>query len=371
MMPYTKILFFLPNLGGGGTERVALNLSREFGRRGVDVRFVILEDRIELDVDTSKVFRLPVRRPARLIQSPIYWYGSVRFLARLVAQESPDALVSFMTGPNYMAAIASYFAPIRRLILSERVVASMNLKGKTLWLVGISIGRVYRRADRVIAVSEATASDLESLGVAPGLIELIHNPVDLDGIRGLGDEPIGELERAYSRPVVCAVGRLEEQKGYPHLLRAFGMIRETDTNLVIVGKGSAEAELKRLAADLGVEDRVFFAGFQTNPYKFIKKARVLALSSLWEGLPNVLIEALTLGTAVVATDCSGVAEILNRGELGLIVPRADPAALAWGLRRVLEESRVFDQRSLLERADDFSMQKIGDRYLETILGVPV
>ncbi len=364
-----KALFFLPNLGGGGTERVAINLAKEFRRRGVAVKFVILEDRIELDVDRGHVVLIGVGKSRTTLMRPLYWVGSIMGLRRVLEAEAPDALVSFLTGPNYMASIARCFSRIPRLVLSERCVVSTDLGGWIWRLVQISIWLVYRSADTIIVNSEEIGRDLQKLGVRSEKIVRVPNPADLEQIQSLGAAPIAEWDRLYSRPAICAVGRLEEEKGYPYLLRAFEMLDNRDIHLIILGKGEDEAKLKRLAVDLRVEDRVFFVGFQTNPYRFIKHASLLVLSSLWEGQPNVLIEALALGTPIVATDCSSsIREVLGKGEFGVIIPSGDARLLSDAIGDVLEGRARFDREALVSRASEFAMEKIGTRYGEVVFG---
>lgn len=361
-----KILLFLPNLGGGGTERVVVNLSREFTRRGIDVRMVTLEDTMELDVDPASVVCLGVPKSSVLLARPLYWYGCIRELIRVIKQEEPQAVMSLMTGPNHMACVARLFCRGPRLILSERVVVSANFRGWNWRLVKAGIGLVYRVADEVIVNSEPSARDLKMLGVTCRTT-VIHNPVDLDEIRRLSVLPLGELETVFRRPVICTAGRLEEQKGYPYLLRAFKLI-DADVHLLVLGKGSRERELRQLAEELGIESRVFFAGFQPNPYNLIQRSSVFVLPSLWEGMPNVVIESLAVGTRVVAADSAGgVREVLDHGKFGVIVPTRDPDALAQGLREVLDGTRRFEKTDLTGRAADFSLEKIGSKYLDVIL----
>ena len=215
-----KILLFLPNLGGGGTERAVVNLSKEFLRRGIEVKLVTLEPTVDLETDPDGVVCLGVPKSTLRVKRPLYWYGSVRRLVRLTKREQPQALVSFLTGPNYMAGIARLFFRGPRLILSERTVVSDYLKGWVWRFVKVSMRLVYRVADGIIVNSGAIASDLEALGVRGRRIVVIPNPADLEEIVRLSEEPLGELESFFRGPVICAAGRLEEDKGYPYLLGA-------------------------------------------------------------------------------------------------------------------------------------------------------
>jgi glycosyltransferase involved in cell wall biosynthesis len=164
-------------------------------------------------------------------------------------------------------------------------------------------------------------------------------------------------------PVVLAAGRLERQKDFPTLLRAFALLRaERPVRLVVLGEGAWRERLAALAATLGVAADVDLPGFQPNPYPFLARTRVFALSSRWEGSPNVLTEAMALGTPVVATDCpSGPREILADGRYGPLVPMGDAPALAAALARALDEP--LPSAVLKGAVRDYSAIESARRYL--------
>ena len=170
-------------------------------------------------------------------------------------------------------------------------------------------------------------------------------------------------------PVVLGVGKLSPQKGFDVLLRAFARVRaERPARLVILGEGPQRRALERLARELGIADDVSLPGFVANPFAWMARCAVFALSSRWEGLPSVLIEALACGCAVVSTDCpSGPAEILDGGAFGPLCPVGDAAALAGAILRVLEAPTA--PARLRARAATFSVDAAADRYLEVLLDV--
>jgi len=154
--------------------------------------------------------------------------------------------------------------------------------------------------------------------------------------------------------VVLGVGRLEPQKSFKTFLRAFGCVHERlpSTRAVIIGRGSKRDELEALAADLGLSDVVSFPGYVDNPYAYMAGADTLMMSSVHEGLPTVLIEAMACGCPVVSTDCpSGPRTILEDGQYGPVVEVGDDAALAAGVLATLRDP--LDERTLIERARDF------------------
>lgn len=192
------------------------------------------------------------------------------------------------------------------------------------------------RCAAVIAVSEAAARDAaHHLGIARARIRVAYPPVEAAALRRLSERvPIG-LPTA---PYLIAVGRLEAEKDFATLLRAFALLdrRDLDLGLVILGEGRERRQLERLAVELGIRERASLPGFQANPYPWIAGARVLVLSSRSEGFGMVLAEALALGTPVVATDCpGGPREILDGGRYGRLVPPGDPVAMAEAITATL------------------------------------
>ncbi len=202
------------------------------------------------------------------------------------------------------------------------------------------IRRVYPRSDGVIAVSEGVRDDLlNTVGLSGVDVTRIYSGSVSRQALERAREPLNHpwFATDRDRPVIVTVGRLAPQKDYSTLLRAFARVLEKrPARLVIVGKGRELPALEALASELGIQEHVDFAGFQANPYPWMVQADVFALSSRWEGLVNVVMEALGLGTPVVSTDCpSGPREILADGRYGILVPMKDPNALADGLITIL------------------------------------
>ncbi len=138
-------------------------------------------------------------------------------------------------------------------------------------------------------------------------------------------------------PVILGVGRLMEQKDFPTLIRAFAkVLKVRPSRLVILGSGKERSRLNALVHELGLQNHVAMLAFQNNPYAYMTKAAVFALSSAWEGFGNVLVEAMAQGTPVVSTDCKhGPREILDHGKHGLLVPVGDSQAMAEAILNVL------------------------------------
>jgi len=170
-------------------------------------------------------------------------------------------------------------------------------------------------------------------------IDMILNPVITPDLHALGASPLSHPWFAPGQPpVVVGIGRLERQKDFPTLIRAVARVRRSrPVRLLILGEGGKRPALEALVHELGLEEDVALPGFVENPYAYLARAQVFALSSIFEGLPTVLIEALALGTPVVATDCrTGPREILDDGRLGRLVAMAQPEALAAAIAETLD-----------------------------------
>ena len=227
----------------------------------------------------------------------------------------------------------------------------------------------YPGAAAITAVSKGVAEDLaETIGIPRDRIDVIHNPVVTPELIARAAEPIEhEWFAPGSPPVVLAVGRLSPQKDYPTLLQAFAKARKRrPAKLLILGEGPLRPELEATIEELGIGPDVRLPGFVENPWAFMRQCAVYAMSSRWEGLPTVLIEALASGARIVSTDCpSGPREILDGGRYGRLVPVGDVAALA----RVLAEA--LDDDSPLpgpECWSPYELDTVVEQYRRVLLG---
>ncbi len=195
------------------------------------------------------------------------------------------------------------------------------------------IARVaYRYAAGVITVSDGAAAAVEtSLGIRRSRVQVIYNPVITGEIFSQAETAVDHPWFRYGQPpVIVGIGRLTEQKQFATLISSFSRLRaRCPARLMILGEGEQRCALEALVRKLGLSEDVALPGFVANPYPYLRRAAVFVLSSAWEGLPTVLIEALALGTPIVSTNCaSGPAEILGNGRLGALVPVGDIDAMA-------------------------------------------
>jgi glycosyltransferase involved in cell wall biosynthesis len=227
---------------------------------------------------------------------------------------------------------------------------------------------VYPWANHIIAVSKGVARDVQHLtGLPDDRITTIYNPVVGPYIARLAVEPVDHPWVADTHiPLILAVGRLTIQKDYPTLIRAFAQVRAVrKVHLVILGEGRQRSTLEKLVRTLDLDHDIALPGHIENPFAWMSKAAVLVLSSAWEGLPGVLIEALACGCPVVSTDCpSGPREILEDGAVGTLVPVGDDRALALAILNALATPP--DRAMLLRRAEYFSIDAGVDAYLRVL-----
>lgn len=365
-----RILAVVPSLGGGGAEkhveRIAASVPRTLA--SIDVAVVRRGGSFErfLPSDVS-VMEL---RPRELRSGTLETLASVPALRRLMQSGRFDAVIAFLDRPSLAALLAS--ATVRAderpaLLLSVQadptpIFAEDPLGG----LFRLSMQKLFRRADGVLAISEGVASRVRS--IAPELEPIVvPNACVDDHLRASLEPPPARA----TEPLVVACGRLAPQKGFDVLLKAFAEVRSRvpGSRLRILGKGPLEDALRRQAHDLGIESSVEFVGFVDAPAREFAAASVFCLSSRFEGLGMVVVEAMAAGAPIVSTDCPyGPAEILDGGRFGWLVPVENASALAEALVDALthpEKAATF-ARLGMERARDYEAEVIATRYVDAV-----
>jgi glycosyltransferase involved in cell wall biosynthesis len=296
---------------------------------------------------------------------------SLRGLVGYLRTKKPAVLLSAMGHANFVALLARRLARVRtRIVVSERndlSVENVSQQYFRLRLINYLNRRYYRYADVVHAVSGGVADAVASQFCLPRQkIAVIYNPVVTKKLLELSQESANySWLSTHSRPLIVAAGRLTNQKNFSLLIRAFSLVREKiDAHLAIMGEGELRTDLEHLISSLALDAYVALPGFIDNPFAVMKKADLFVLSSSWEGLPNVLIQAMACGTAVISTDCpSGPAEILENGKWGRLVPVGDVEALAGAMLDSLVETRHPD---VAQRAAYFSVNRATEEYLRLL-----
>jgi glycosyltransferase involved in cell wall biosynthesis len=359
-MTHDSIGLFLPSLHAGGAERMMMNLATSLAQRGADVRVVLAKAQGELIKD------LPLENVQMVDLHCRRVLTSVLPLAGYLRREKPTVMLSALDHANLAAIFAKKIARVStRLVVSVHTTVTKATADSTplrAKLIPFAMRWFYDYADAVIAVSEGAANDLlRSCRLSPDKVHVIYNPVITPHLFKKAEKPV--LHRWFNDPavpVILGIGRLTRAKDFSTLIRAFSFVRKKiDARLLILGEGEERPKLESLCRTLNLKNDVELPGYVSNPYPYMKRAAVFVLSSRWEGLPSVLIEALALGTKVVATDCpSGPREILADGKWGRLVPVGDAGKLAEAILETLRQPKTtVDKQSLLRFTVDYAVEE--------------
>jgi glycosyltransferase involved in cell wall biosynthesis len=368
------ILFLAPSIRRGGMERLVSILARGLDPDRFAPEIVVLHRR---DENADVVAELPARVPLRSLDKRSRL--DVRVVARLAAELRrlrPAAAIGFMTYQNLLLLAATGVARTRTPVIATEHVTPDALRatrGKRLQLA--VAGRLYRRAAAVVPVSHGLRDAMvREMGLPPALLHTIYNPFDPLVDELVTAEPPAEWF-ATAGPTLVAVGRLTPQKAYPVLLDALERVRrEVPARLLILGEGEERPALEAEIARRGLGDAVQLPGHVPNPFPAMRRADAFVLASDWEAFPFVLVEAMRVGAATIATDSEfGPDEIVEPERSGLLVPVRDPAALAAAILRVLGDPALAARlregaRARSERfAPDEALRRYGE-LLERVAG---
>lgn len=360
----SSLALFLTALDGGGAEKIMLNLARGFVEQGLEVDLVLVKAEGPYLSAIPPGVRVVDLGGKRLLLS-------LPAIIRYLQQKRPVALLSALEDANLVALWTRRLSGVStRVVVSVHNTLSREAQNSTQLKRRIApyLARLfYPWADAVVTVSQGAADDLKSLGISPERIQVIYNPVVtpefFEKVQQLLEHPWFSPSQP---PVILGVGRLEKQKDFSTLVKAFALVKQQlPARLIILGEGKERPILEALVQELGLKDDVALPGFVSNPYAYMARSAVFVLSSLFEGLPTVLIEAMAAGTPVVSTDCeSGPDEILNNGEYGKLVAVGDVQGIAEAIVRTLKEP--LNTQVLQQRAADFSLEKAVAKYRQVL-----
>ncbi len=346
----------------GGIGRVIVNLANEFSDMGFRVHLL-------LERPVGPFLKL-LRVEIQVISLPsTHQISGIPFLISYLLRHRPSVLITPVVQHTVLALLARRITRVKTMIFPtvhstysrkfENLKASKRIKRLN------KIRKYYPQCDGIICVSGGVKEDFCSLtGIHPELITTIYNPVVNSQLYKMAEEPVEHpWFNAGQPPVIISVGRLEEAKNFSLLIDTFEIVRKRKrSRLVIVGEGSERKALEQLISSSPHQSDIQLVGNQNNPYKFVKRAKLFVLTSFWEGLPTVLIEALALGTPVVSTDCpSGPREILENGRFGPLVPIGTATDLAESILKILDHPTP--SNLLVDGADRFNAHHIGTKYL--------
>ena len=377
-----RVAIFLSNLDGGGAERITINLLKGFSPELFSFDLVLIQ--------ATGPFLAQVPAHVNIIDLDRAGVsGAIVPLARYLRAKRPDILMSHLSHVNVGALVANKLAlsPAKVILVEHNDLSGSagSAKPKKLrlsrnpqrQLLPKFMEYLYRQADAVIGVSRGVSSYVgRRFEVPADRLHTIYNPIVDDELLRRSQEPADhpwlrglEASSRPDLPTILAVGRLTRQKDFATLLGAFAYVRQArECRLIILGEGALRPELEALITELGLEHDVSLPGFTANPYAAMSRASLYVLSSRWEGLPTVLVEAMACGCPVVATDCpSGPDEILEGGKWGPLVPVGDPEALAKAMLAALEKPLNGDM--LRQRAGAFTYERAISAYTDLMLSL--
>ncbi len=362
-----KLSIVTPTLDGGGAEHIFILLAdslQKMNPERLDVTLVALSG--------SGVLRDKVPAAVHFVDLKAKRTRNALFsLRRYLVGEKPDVVLSILQASALISLLLPTIShrPKHVIKLTNHFTYTCEALGG---LAGWLFSRAVRSADKIVAMSDAAVPDVVKKAQIPvEKVIKINNPIDIDSVvRAAGEIPTIQL----AHPSVIMSGRLTRQKGYPDAIHAWRQVlkKVPDAHLYILGEGTERESLENLIRNLSLEDSVTLLGFNPNPHNIVRQADVFLLTSLWEGFGNVLVEAMVVGTSIVATDCpSGPREILKKGECGKLVMTGSHIAIAEGLATLLIDIDLRKKYAVLarQRAVDFNVNKISELYLDMITKV--
>ena len=371
-----RLAILIPSFEKGGIERSISRIARELIKLGWRIDLLVIEVNPEMRnliqgtdvVYLSRAFILKLLKfffPKVIYLNVISFLGLIRYIRR----EKPDTLMTARNAP--LGIIAKYFSNGEtKIVIREPLHISSVVKNNSgvIGKLNTVIKKVvYRNADKVIAISKGVADDLiGNFDLAPGKVKIIYNPSADPEIKTLAKENVNHPWIEQNIPLIIGIGRLTKQKDFPTLINAFSIVREEKLcRLMIIGEGDDRKNIENLISKKSLGGDIKLMGYQSNPWKYLSKSNLLVMTSLWEGLGNVIIEAMYLGVPVISTDCpSGPGELLRDGELGGLVPIHNPELLADRILDFLNNPHKYNEKvsKAAKESLKFSSSKIAEAY---------
>lgn len=359
-----KLLLYTTIFSNGGAERFILDLLNNINLEEFDITLVV--GRKE-GTDYLKFLKKDKSiKYINLEYSNVQDHMIFNKLGKTIEEINPDICFAPGIFTNFILLDAINTINYKgKIILRESNYISLR---KDLLNDTYSKFKLYNQAAKVVSLTETLKDDLIENGVDKHKIVVIPSPIDIDNIITKSNikENNKEFNNIKTRKIIH-VGRLEYQKNHELLLRSFKRVTDTikDVELVLIGKGSLEEELKVLCNNLNIQDKVHFLGFQDNPYYFIKNSDLLVLSSRYEGLPHVVLESLALKVPVLATDClSGPRDILGDSKYGYLVKNNSVSALSKMMIKLLRNDELLNSKveAAYERVFDYESKRVVSTY---------
>ncbi len=359
------ILFVLPSLGLGGSERVMINLLKSINRQKFRLCLVVVNT-------TSAPLLQELPADVQVID-----LGCSRVLTALprlysvIRKIRPRVVLSTLGYLNLSLGLIRSFLPRSTVFIARESSVPSEVIARSRWgpLWSLAYKLLYKKFDRIICQCRYMREDLvTNYHIPVEKTVVINNPLDIARIESLADkEPSANIPELVENKFFVACGRLADVKGFDLLLEAFSACHDLSYDLLIIGSGPQEQKLKDFAENLGIQQKIKFLGRQSNPFYFFKRAEALILSSRYEGFPNVVLEALACGTPVIATPApGGTCEILEGVDGCIVSATVSSADLEKAIRRWLEQPRKKIGQKIVEK---YAIEKITREY-EQLFSAP-
>lgn len=378
MVNKKNILFFIGTVGGGGAERVLIDLLKYLNKDKYNISLVINRPGGELQNEVPDDINLIDR--SGLSRSYFRLKDKVLGLSGIIRQQKADIVVSFLTGANRSLMRSRFFVDKRvKFVLREGNHPDYigKMMDSFFWkqVAKTEVKWLYPRADKIIAISHGVKHEfVKNWKMNEHQFSVVHNPLDINRIKKMASEPVNSpwvSDKTSSR--LIAVGRLVEQKGYMQLLDSFIKIRKkVNAKLMILGEGPLRKKVEARIRDAGLSGDIFLPGFVKNPWAYMHHADLYLSASLWEGFHLTIAEAMACGIPPVATDCDyGPSEIIADGENGRLVPVEDTEAFSKAVVELLKNEQLRKKMAgnAVLRAEDFEARKKIREYQDVFDGV--
>lgn len=359
-----KVGLFFGTFAGGGAERMMINLAKGMHAAGIEVTIYVVNKTGVLLPDVPSYLRVHDYEAS---------YGVKSIIPKIrdtLKYDKLDALISTQEHVNSSVALASAGITSKPMIIF-RESNTPGKKGFSGWRRFL-YKTFYTKADHYVAVSKGVKHDMiKYYNLEENRVSVIYNPVVNNEMLEASKEEVSHdwFKDDKNVPAIIGMGRIHPQKGFEELIEAFSIVRNSiSAKLLIFGSACSPAymeDLKKKTRNMNLSQDVEFPGFVDNPFKYLSRASLFVLSSKYEGLPAVLIQAMACGCPVVSTDCpSGPEEILENGKYGKLVEVGNAKKLAEAMLETLDTPS--DKSKLRQRALAFSFEKPVSQYTELI-----
>jgi len=388
-----KIGFLLPHLEDGGIPKIASNISLNIDDKYEQYVITLIKNfdiNYEFDAELVEIEGIG----KNFISKLVVFFRRVRKVRKVKKELNLDVVISFGVAANIVNILSKNN---EKIICTEHNIKSIENKSWGFFgiIYDFLIKIFYKRSNEIIAISKMMKRDLKNHYSLENNIKVIYNPHDINDIINKSNEKIEKkYEDLLEKDYIVAIGKTQIRKGFWHLIKVLKKLHEEfpHLHLIILGpKGEIHDQIVKLVTKLNIEDKVHFLGFQDNPYKFIAKANLFVMTSLNEGLPNVIIESLALETPVISTDCiSGPREILQKDpeldksisnyqkvDYGILIPELKrkpdfedcdleetEEILFEAIKELLKDKELYNRykNKSLGRARDFDVSKVIKKY---------